>query len=424
MKKTIIIILVTILAEILIAIIWGIFVYYNYDWLTASDSWVSDKIIQKELKKLDLVIDNSQNSNTWSSYYNWVFWKVELVEKNIDDNKIYSKEKSIIYEVLLEEINKQIIFKTLINNNLLDKYLYTWLLDSDELETDVNNILTFHTLLWTLEKNDWDKIIDEIIAKQTQIRGKFIPLIKLNNYEELSLYFSSLEEELSYDLSLLSDNLFVSNVIITNENFQYIVSKLFSDSYYENIKKVSLVTWIDEKLIISAIWVEQLRFLTTDRWYAKNLIKQNKLLTNFNKFSYWLWGIKFDTFKKINAGLQEYDMDFYNKYFKEYDLKAMVEAGDSYAYSDYNIQMVLEDEYSWVLYSAALIYNIEKKRELAWYPINNKPWIIITLYNMWNEKTPHWNPDTWGSRISVDENNTYYFWELGLIMYLYIKYYL
>jgi hypothetical protein len=48
-----------------------------------------------------------------------------LVEKNIDDNKIYSKEKSIIYEVLLEEINKQIIFKTLINNNLLDKYLYT-----------------------------------------------------------------------------------------------------------------------------------------------------------------------------------------------------------------------------------------------------------------------------------------------------------
>ncbi|MDR2411369.1 MAG: hypothetical protein LBD88_01980 [Candidatus Peribacteria bacterium] len=48
-----------------------------------------------------------------------------MVEKNIDDNKIYSKEKSIIYEVLLEEINKQIIFKTLINNNLLDKYLYT-----------------------------------------------------------------------------------------------------------------------------------------------------------------------------------------------------------------------------------------------------------------------------------------------------------
>ncbi|MDR2411370.1 MAG: hypothetical protein LBD88_01985 [Candidatus Peribacteria bacterium] len=67
-------------------------------------------------------------------------------------------------------------------------------------------------------------------------------MIKLNNYEELSLYFSSLEEELSYDLSLLSDNLFVSNVIITNENFQYIISKLFSDSYYENIKKVSLVT--------------------------------------------------------------------------------------------------------------------------------------------------------------------------------------
>jgi hypothetical protein len=67
-------------------------------------------------------------------------------------------------------------------------------------------------------------------------------LIKLNNYEELSLYLSNLEEELSYDLPLLPDNLFVDNAVITNENFQYIISKLFSENYYENIEQVSLNT--------------------------------------------------------------------------------------------------------------------------------------------------------------------------------------
>jgi hypothetical protein len=44
--------------------------------------------------------------------------------------------------------------------------------------------------------------------------------------------------------------------------------------------------------------------------------------------------------------LQEYDIDFYNKYFKEYDLKSMTEVEGNYIYSDYNIQMVLENEYS------------------------------------------------------------------------------
>ncbi|MDR1944696.1 MAG: hypothetical protein LBQ59_01010 [Candidatus Peribacteria bacterium] len=67
-------------------------------------------------------------------------------------------------------------------------------------------------------------------------------MIKLNNYEELSLYLSNLEEELSYDLPLLPDNLFVDNAVITNENFQYIISKLFSENYYENIEQVSLNT--------------------------------------------------------------------------------------------------------------------------------------------------------------------------------------
>jgi hypothetical protein len=171
---------------------------------------------------------------------------------------------------------------------------------------------------------------------------------------------------------------------------------------------------------MSAIWIEQLRYLTTDRWYAKNLIKQNKLLTNFNKFSYWLGWIKINTFKQINADLKELDLDFYNKNFQQYDEIVKID----WTYLDSDIQKILEDNYLWILYSAWLLYAIQKKREVAWYSINDKPWIIITLYNFWNEKKPHSNPEVWGSSIRLNDEYTYYFWELWFLMYYYIKWYL
>lgn len=420
MKKTIIItILITLLVEAIILVIWWFLAYHFYDKLTASESWISDKITQKELKEIEWNFEDIENTFTWS-YYNGIFGKIELNEETIEDLKAFSKEKFSRYEINFEEINKQVILRKLSDNDLLDKYLYTWLVNSSNLKEDISNLLSFEMILWILSKEKQEQIIDEIEIEEEQVKKTLIPLVKLNNYEKLSEYLFNLEANLTQNTALLPDNIISSNSLINDENFQYIISKLFSEDYYKNIKSVSLETKIDEKLLISAIWVEQLRYLTTNRWYAKDLIKQNKLLTNFSKFSYWLGGIKIDTFKTINTDLQEYDIDFYEKYLKQYDEQAKI----NWVYSDYEIQKILEDEYSWILYSAWLIHSIKKKWELAWFPIDENYWIIITLYNMWNKKDPHSTPDVWGSSISVTNWNTYYFWELWLVIYEYLKYYL
>jgi hypothetical protein len=69
----------------------------------------------------------------------------------------------------------------------------------------------------------------------------------------LSEYLFNLEANLTQNTALLPDNIISSNSLINDENFQYIISKLFSEDYYKNIKSVSLETKIDEKLLISAI---------------------------------------------------------------------------------------------------------------------------------------------------------------------------
>jgi hypothetical protein len=104
-----------------------------------------------------------------------------------------------------------------------------------------------------LTKEKQEQIIDEINLSEEEIKKTLIPLTKLNDYEKLSEYLSNLEKNLYQNILLIPDNILASNALISDENFQYIISKLFSQSYYENIKKVSLDTGIDEKLIISSI---------------------------------------------------------------------------------------------------------------------------------------------------------------------------
>ena len=76
------------------------------------------------------------------------------------------------------------------------------------------------------------------------------------------------------------------------------------------------------------------------------------------------------------------------------------------------------------LYVAWLLLSIKDKRENGWINIYNKPWIMLTLYNMGNTKTPHKNPWIGGSLIPVSKTEKKYFWEIWSIFYNYIDFYL
>lgn len=420
-KKKIIIISIalTLLVELIIWIILGIVVYINYEKFSTAKSWMSEWVIKKEIKTIDLD-ENDLDLKENSKYYKWNFGIIEIQS----DLKNNSFSESFNLKIDVNKISKEIAIKYLESENLLDKHIYNSLKNSDNIEKEISDIISLHSLLLNIKKDKWETIIDKINENIEKTQKNLKILIKTKNYNELSSYLKKLEKELNYNPNLFPENIFENNLMINNPNFQYIISKLYEDKTYKIIEDISNKTKIDKKLIMASIWVEQLRFLSTDRWFAKEMIKQNFPLINFNKFSYWVWWIKFETYQKINTWLKEYNQKMYEKYFEEYDLKSKIENDWKLVYSDPKIKEVLEDEYSWILYTAWLLHNILKKWEKEWYPIDDNIWVIITLYNMWNTKTPHASPDVWGSSIFIDSEHTYYFWELWFILYSYMKYYL
>jgi hypothetical protein len=256
-------------------------------------------------------------------------------------------------------------------------------------------------------KVDYDKIMSNINSFKDAWKYDLLA-DRLRNTE------INIEKKLTDINDKIPDKLYENQWFFSNENVIFVISKLYDEKYYNNIKKVSEIYWIDEKKIVSSIAVEQLRYLSTQRWYAKYLIQTNPYLTTFSKFSYGLGWVKVETAREIQQSVKKYNKEIYDKYFLTDTLK-----------TDEELIEVLKDDFKWFLYTGWLLYSIENRWKKAWYSISNEPWVLTTLYNMWNpdDKIPNPDPKVGGSIISVNWQDMF-FWEIGFLYYYYINYYI
>lgn len=432
-------VVITLIVQFVLGIIALFIVYTNYDRLTASKSGVSTNVVelkQIEVPEIKLEKEDEKDENI---LYEWNMGKIEYFYTKTKTEDSLVEEKKYNFNFNQSVIDKYIIINFLSNNNLLDKYIYNYLVVNEISNPwyEFENIINYAILLDNISSEKWSELITSYQQYYKKNADSIITNINEDNFSEVAIILDNLEWQT--DFAKLPDNILGNTWLIKNENFQYVLGKLFEDKYMSNIKKISRITSVDYKLILSSIWVEQLRYLTTDRWYAKNLIKNNRYLTTFTKFSYGLGWIKTHTFNNINYWISQYNPYLYKTYFKEYDDACLTIIEDynplyseeikikekkKWKYDDEKIKEVLETSYGWTLYVWWLIYSIQQKRKKAWFSIDNKPWVIMTLYNMGNTKTPHGSPDLWGSLISVTDDKDLYFWEIGFIFFNYIKYYL
>jgi len=411
-KKTIFLtIIIVLLIQMLLAGTGVAYFYYNYEKFSKSESWVSTKTNIKTIKFSDQYSEANIINNK-NILYEWNFWFVKNI--NINDKKtwIILWTNDFRYAINIKNLKKNAILDILEKNKILDQYIYEYLDNiEDNIEIELTNFINFAILL--NHKVDKNLIFTEIEGKYKLNLERIEEYIEKKEFKKLWEYLTEIEKKSINKKSQLVNNIFIKNNILANDKVQYVLKKLHNDKYYWNIKKVSKIFDLDERLITSTIWVEQIRFLLTSRWYAKSLIKQNTYLTNFSKFSYWLWGVKVPTARKIQEWIKKNDIDIYNKYFvSDIDLT--------------NSQLIdkLENHFGGTLYVWALISNIQKRWNKAWMSLKQKPWIVITLYNMWNpnKKNPHKTPDMWGSVLNINWNKLY-FWEVGHILYYYLTYY-
>jgi hypothetical protein len=162
------------------------------------------------------------------------------------------------------------------------------------------------------------------------------------------------------------------------------------------INRVSAETGISGRLLVTMIAPEQLRLYFSNRQIFKEIFAPLKILGNEVQFSWGVAGLKQETAKQIeardNTGLLAFASSTTDR-DEERFLRIANEKNHYYSY----------------LYTALFLKQIMAQWREAGFPIDNRPEILATLFNIgFEHSTPNAEPKVGGSAITID-GNTYSF---------------
>lgn len=181
------------------------------------------------------------------------------------------------------------------------------------------------------------------------------------------------------------------------------------------IQKVAGQTHVSPRLIATVVVPEQIRFFTSEREVFKRYFEPLKILGSLSQFSLGVSGIKQETAVQIEQYANDPTSPFY--------------PGDGYAelltYApganhDTELYARLTDaknHYYSYLYTALYIKEIEMQWSRAGFPIDQKPEIVGTLFNIgFKASSPKADPQTAGATITTG-GTQYTFGALGAKFY-------
>lgn len=175
------------------------------------------------------------------------------------------------------------------------------------------------------------------------------------------------------------------------------------------LSTISDLLKIDQKIIMSIVLVEQLRAAETDRDRVKRLAEKS-MLNSFTMFSLWIAWMKVSTAEKIEWYIKNPKSEFY--LWKEYEDIFKFSRKDKW--QERYDRLTDNNSYYWqYLYAWVNSKMIQKQWNDQWFNIDDKVWIIWTIYNLWFQKSvPKQSPSLWGANI-LYQWNSYLFWELA-----------
>lgn len=184
----------------------------------------------------------------------------------------------------------------------------------------------------------------------------------------------------------------------TSEEWITLKEALIKDK--EIILKVSNETEISSRIIVSSIVSEQFRFFTSNRESFKKYFEPLKILGTYTQFSYGVSGIKMETAKLVEENLKNKQSPFYLGHEYENILNYdSVENIDSQRLSRFTDS---HNHYYSYLYTALYLKQVMKQWEDVSYPINDRPEVLSTLFNLgFSKSTPKLNPEVGGSTITI-----------------------
>lgn len=166
------------------------------------------------------------------------------------------------------------------------------------------------------------------------------------------------------------------------------------------IEKVSKETGVSQRLLVSILVPEQMRLFHSNRPLFKEIFSPLKILGSQSQFSWGIFGIKDETARSVELHLKDKSSPFYLGMKYESMLDFTSKDAD-----EERFQRIIDERnhtYSY-LYTALYIMQINKQWSGAGFPIEDKPDIIATIYNLGFDKSrPNKDPKSGGAEIEIN----------------------
>jgi hypothetical protein len=165
------------------------------------------------------------------------------------------------------------------------------------------------------------------------------------------------------------------------------------------IDSAAYLTGVEPRLIVAVLVGEQIRLFNSSREAYKKWIGPLKILSVETTFSLGVTGIKVPTAQRIEKNLNDSTSPFYlgQKYEHLLDFQTK-----NIAQERFNRLTSYKNHYYSYLYAALNVKQIKVQWEKSGFPINDRPEILATLYNIGYEvSVPKENPVVGGSGINI-----------------------
>lgn len=230
--------------------------------------------------------------------------------------------------------------------------------------------------------------------KEAQRMIEAVNLYMQNNPEYLSEVGSFKEVKDETQLKTKSKSVFEWMNIPEWQDFKLAVAK---DKPL--IDSVATVTGVEPRLIVSVLVGEQIRLFNSSREAYKKWIGPLKILSVETTFSLGVTGIKVPTAQTIEKNLKDSTSVFYLG--KQYENLLDFKTGNP-AQERFNRLTSYKNHYYSYLYAALNVKQINQQWKRSGFPIDERPEILATLYNIGYEvSVPKENPVVGGSGINI-----------------------
>lgn len=288
-----------------------------------------------------------------------------------------------------------------------DKYNQSFQIDSSNIVQYRSEILGRINLLNEYYPKNASDIMDAwVSSKDEKLALQMLSAIDLKLKDKKS-YQKALQRiiaERKLDAKARGLNAFDWMNIMEWKYFKEAVAK---DKRY--IDSAAKAAGVESRMIVACLVGEQVRLFNSRRERFKTFVAPLKTLALETNLSYGVTGIKENTAQRIEHYLKDSSSVYYlgNTYSHLLDYDSTINYNNQHNDTmSVRVKRLVQykDHYYSYLYSAIYIKQIKTQWEKAGFPIDNRPEILASLFNLGYQKSvPKKNPSVGGSNFKIRE---------------------